>query len=177
MKKKESAGWNFLLVLAAKFTKLVKLVKFVKFTKIFLTLGSMAISVLVYSFFRSPTFALGFVLLLFIHEMGHVIALHMKGYGTKAPVFIPFLGAVVFLPKLKSRDDEPFTGYGGPLAGGLASLGVLGLDLLAPEHTLLLQLSYVSAMLNLFNLIPLRPLDGGRVTQITGEWVKYIGMA
>jgi len=141
-----------------------------------LTFGTMAVSAFVYSFLAGPWFAIGFVLLLFVHEMGHVIAMRIKGLPTKAPVFIPMLGAVIFAPPFNGRETEAFVGFGGPLAGTLGSVAVFALWLILPEHPqVLLAISFVSLYLNIFNLIPIRPLDGGRVTQAVGVWLKYLG--
>lgn len=167
------------LVLLGKFgmlAKMVKAVKFLKFGKVFLTLGSMSLSVFAYSFRTSFWFALGFVILLFFHEMGHVLAFRKKGIKVSAPIFIPMLGAAVFAPPFTKKEDEAYTGYAGPLFGALSAIGLFGVWWLLPgQPKLLLVLSYAATFLNLFNLIPLRPLDGGRVAQIIGDWVKYIG--
>lgn len=169
------------LVLAtksAKLVKVVKLLKVLKFTKPLVTFVSMGISTIVYSFLLGPWFALAFVLMLFIHEMGHVVALRIKGMPTPGPVFIPLLGAVIFAPPFRSRRDEAFIGIAGPVAGAVAAFAAYGLWLALPEKSeILLLASYVGAYINLFNLIPLRPLDGGRTTQIIGEWFKYVGIA
>ncbi len=174
---KKQFMWLFaIFAKSAKLAKVAKALKFIKFAKVFLTLGTMALSAFVYSFMWGPWFATGFVLLLFIHEMGHVIALKMKGLPASAPVFIPMLGAVIFAPNFGSREDEAFVGYGGPLLGTLASFASFGIYFLT-HHQLFLLLGYISAFLNLFNLIPIRPLDGGRVTQIFGKWFQYVGVA
>lgn len=175
--KSTTSRWLIPFAILAKSTKLLKVFKLFKFSKIILTFFTMALSTLVYSFMFGPWFAVGFVLMLFIHEMGHVMAMHIKGYKTSAPVFIPMLGAVIFAPPFKSQEDEAFIGYGGPFVGGLAALASFGLYMVLPEKSeLLLLVSYSAAFLNLFNLIPLRPLDGGRVTQAVGTWFKWIGL-
>lgn len=138
----------------------------------------MAISIIAYSFLWGWKFALGFVIMLFIHEMGHVIALKRKGYKASAPVFIPMLGAAIFVPAMNNAEDEAYIGYGGPLVGSLAALGLWKISGFFPQyHELLLRISYVALFLNLFNLIPIRPLDGGRVTQAVGGWFKYVGLS
>lgn len=141
---------------------------------------SMSISAIAYSFMLGPWLAILFILLLLIHEMGHVAAMKLKGFDTPTPVFIPFLGAAVFAPKFGDRDTEAFIGYGGPLLGTLASLAVFGLWFLVPKETdlahVILVGAYLGTYLNLFNLIPISPLDGGRVTQAAGRWFKYIGL-
>jgi hypothetical protein len=101
METKRKRLWYFGIL--AKATKLVKAIKFLKFGKMFLTFASMILSVLVYSFMLGPWFAFGFVMMLFIHEMGHIVALRVKGYNTPGPIFIPMLGAVIFAPKFRRR--------------------------------------------------------------------------
>ncbi|MBI2632769.1 MAG: hypothetical protein HYW78_00040 [Parcubacteria group bacterium] len=169
------------LILLTKFTKLAKLfkvLKLLKFTKPIITFFSMAFSALVYSFFLTPWFAVGFTIMLFVHEMGHIVAMRIKGMPTPGPVFIPMLGAVIFAPEFKSKKDEAFVGFAGPLVGGLAAVALFGLWAILPQKSeLLLLISYTAVFINLFNLLPIRPLDGGRTTQIIGEWFKYIGLA
>ncbi|MDP3792135.1 MAG: hypothetical protein Q8Q89_00155 [bacterium] len=171
---------TLLLVLLTKSTKLVKvykLLKLMKFTKAFMTFASMIVSAFVYAIFLGPWFAIGLITMLFIHEMGHIIALKIKGYDAPGPVFIPMLGAVIFAPRFENPEDEAFIGYGGPLVGGLAALILFGIWALMPEPSeILLMTSYIAAYLNLFNLIPIRPLDGGRITQVVGPWFKYVGL-
>jgi len=169
-----------LVILVAKSSKLIKLLKFVKllkFSKLLITFSTMFLSVLVYSFLSSPWFAVGFVLVMFVHEMGHVIALKMKGFKASPPIFIPLIGAVIFAPRSMDREQEAFIGYGGPLAGTFISIVLLVVWALMPTHPqIVLMISFVSLYLNLFNMVPVRPLDGGRVTQAVGSWLKYLGI-
>lgn len=159
------------------FLKSAKVFKAIKFGKILITLGTMFLSVLVYSLRFGFEFALGFVLLLFIHEMGHVAVIKRRGYPVNAPVFIPMLGAVIYMPPCKSSEEEAQIGLGGPLLGGIASLALFTYWLHMPvKSDMILFLSYTSTFINLFNLIPIRPLDGGRVTQAVGGWVKWVGL-
>jgi Zn-dependent protease len=179
--KKPPTYFTLLIVLLAKSTKLLKLAKaakLLKFTKAIATFLTMTLSMFVYSFMLGPWFAFGFVVMLFIHEMGHVIALNRKGYMASAPIFIPMLGAVIFAPKLKNADEEAYIGFGGPFIGGLAALVLFGFYLVMPEPSeIVLLVSYTAAFLNLFNMLPIRPLDGGRITQIVGGWFKWFGIA
>jgi len=162
---------------SGKLIKAMKIFKVLKFTKPLVTLGTMTLSALTYSFFLGPWFAIGLVLLLFVHEMGHVIALRQKGLNASAPVFIPMLGAAIFCPKLGDRDTEAYVGIGGPLYGAAISLIVYGLWWVLPgQPQLLLSLAHFSAFLNLFNMIPIRPLDGGRIMQAAGSWYRYVGV-
>jgi|CXWL01.1.fsa_nt_gi Zn-dependent protease len=164
--------------LLAKSAKILKLFKVAKPLVLFV---SMAISAIAYTFaFGSWWLALLFVVLLLIHEMGHVVTMKMKGFDTPTPVFIPFLGAAIFAPKFTDRDTEAFVGFGGPVLGTIGALAVFGLFFLVPRDTplsyVLLVGSYLGIFLNLFNLLPVSPLDGGRVTQASGKWFKYVGL-
>ncbi len=170
------------LLVSTKLTKLAKAAKFLKVAKPMITLVTMSISAIAYAFWLGPWFAIGLVGMLFVHEMGHVFAMQKRGFQASAPVFIPFLGAVIFAPKMDSRDDEAFIGIGGPVLGSLAALAVLGVWFLVGDKesdlaVILLMVSYVGIFLNLFNLVPIRPLDGGRITQAVGPWFKYVGVA
>ncbi len=129
----------------------------------FKVLLSMFVSVAAYAWLWGWKFAVGFVLLLFVHEIGHVVVLRTQGIKASAPMFIPFLGAFV---NMKSRPrsvlQEAVSALAGPVAGLAASEAVL----LASESTgsaLLRALAYTGFFLNLFNLLPMLPLDGGRV--------------
>lgn len=178
--KKGSAFTVVLFALLAKSAKLLKLVKLFKVAKPLVLFISMSISAIAYAFMLGPWLAILFVLLLLLHEMGHVVAMRLRGFDTPTPVFIPFLGAAIFAPKFKDRESEAFVGYGGPLLGSLASVAVFGLWFLFPKHTplsaILMVGSYLGVYLNLFNLLPISPLDGGRVTQAAGRWFKYVGL-
>jgi Zn-dependent protease len=181
MEKRGSIRWvktlMTLFVIMGKSTKLLKAVKLLKFSKAFLTFVTMALSAFVYGFFLGPWFSIGFVLMLFIHEMGHVAALKIKKLPASAPVFIPMLGAVVFSPPFKNKGEEAFVGYGGPLVGSIAAAGLFGVWWILPNRPdILLLISYTAAFVNLFNAIPIRPLDGGRVTQVIGDWFMYVGL-
>lgn len=160
-----------------KSTKIIAALKLLKFGKPLITLISMLISAILYGIWLGPWFGVGLVAMIFIHEMGHVIALRIKGYEIRGPVFIPFLGAAIFAPQCDDRDTEAFIGFGGPLLGTAAALGCFGAwYALGQTSQILLLLSYAGIFLNLFNLIPVSPLDGGRVTQAVGSWFKYVGL-
>lgn len=178
MKQISSKIWLY-IVIAAKFTKLVKFVKIfkvLKFTKFLFSLATMLISAIAYSFVFGWYFAIGLVILLFIHELGHVIALKIKGYKVSAPIFIPMFGAIIFSPKFNNQEDEAFSAFGGPFLGGISALILFFLWMLNPQNHLLLLLSYIAVFINLFNLLPIKPIDGGRITYIIGHWFQYIGL-
>jgi Zn-dependent protease len=107
-------------------------------------------------------FALGFVLSIYVHEMGHVIALRRLGIPASAPMFIPFVGAFVRLHKgPETPHDDAVVGLAGPIYGMAAAAVCYGLYLLTGV-SLLGALARSGAWINLFNLIPLWQLDGGR---------------
>ena len=130
------------------------------------TLGTMLLSVAVYATEWGWAFAAGFVLMIFIHEAGHAIAMHREGIPASAPVFIPFVGAFIAM-RGQPRDAyvEAKVAIGGPLVGSLAAWGTLAAGLWSGQG-LLVAVGHVGVLLNLFNLIPVSPLDGGRIAGV-----------
>jgi Zn-dependent protease len=134
--------------------------------------------VMLYGLALGIWFSVGLVAMLFIHEIGHVIALRRKHLPTALPVFIPFLGAAIFAPNLGDRATEAYVGYGGPLVGSIAAIACFGLWAVSGGTSdLLLVISYAGVYINLLNLLPISPLDGGRICQAIGGWFTYIGIA
>jgi Zn-dependent protease len=130
--------------------------------KIFVTAGSMLASIAAYAWIWGWRFAVGFVFLLLIHELGHVLELRRQGVPASAPLFIPFLGAVVGMKEMPhSVWKEAQVALAGPIVGSLAAAG-LWVAGEAFDSELLVALAFVGFFLNLFNLIPVSPLDGGR---------------
>jgi len=155
----------------------VKALKFLKVAKPLVMATSVLLSVLAYGWaYGSWYFAAGLVAMLLVHEYGHVIAIRQQGMPAAPMVFIPFLGAAIFVPPMTKRRTESIVGIGGPLLGTVGAVAVFALWAVLPgEHPMLLLTSYVGMFLNLFNLIPLSPMDGGRITQICGNWFKVVG--
>jgi hypothetical protein len=117
----------------------------------------------------------GFVALLLIHEMGHYVAARHRGLDVGLPTFIPFVGAWVELKDLPhDAETEAYVGMAGPLVG---SAGALACFYLARDQgsSLLLALAYSGFFLNLFNLIPLAPFDGGRITAAISPRLWLLG--
>ena len=163
-----------LLVLA---TKLKAILLLLPKLKILTTSGTMLVSIAAYALLWGFPFALGFVVLLFVHEMGHVIQLRREGIEASAPMFIPFLGAVVMAKSL--GDDaaaEARVGLAGPILGSIASLVPLAIWL-ATGNEFWQALAYVGFFLNLFNLVPIVPLDGGRAMAALSPAVWFVGLA
>lgn len=140
------------------------------------TLGTMFVSIAAYALAFGWPFAVGFVLLLFVHEMGHVFQLRREGVEASAPVFIPFVGAVIAVNSLgKDAVAEARVGLAGPILGTAATLIPLALWL-ATGSDLWRALAYVGFFLNLINLLPVLPLDGGRAMAVLGPWVWIAGL-
>jgi Zn-dependent protease len=137
--------------------------------------GSMIVSMLVYAFFLGPRFAIGFVLLIWVHEMGHVIALRRYGVRAAAPLFIPFVGAVITIGRLRNAAEEAIVGIGGPVLGTVGALVCFALYQ-TTHRGILLDLSFWGFSINLLNLLPIPPLDGGRVTAAVSPWIWPFGL-
>lgn len=146
--------------------------KFLKFG----SLISMFVTVGVYALFFGWPFAVAIVGLIFFHEMGHAIALKRQGIPAGAPVFIPFMGAFIAM-KGRPRDAwvEAYVGIGGPLLGSLVALIAL-LGAYAIDSQLLFAVASVGFLLNLFNMLPLSPLDGGRIAGAVSRWFWALGL-
>jgi Zn-dependent protease len=137
--------------------------------------GTMLLSLLVYALAFGWRFALGFVLLLLAHEMGHFAAARVVGLRSSIPVFVPFLGAVVSLRQPPtSAKMEANIAIGGPATGTLSALVCLACYLWT-DSLLMLVLAYTACVLNLFNLIPCSPLDGGRITAAISPRMWWLG--
>jgi Zn-dependent protease len=147
-----------------------------KLGKVLITGGTMLLSVFAYALFFGWWYAVGFVLLIFIHEMGHFIAARQRGLDVGAPTFIPFVGAWIALKDMPHDvETEAYIGVAGPLAG---TAGALACYFFARTYdsNLLLALSYAGFFINLFNLIPLSPFDGGRITAVLSPRVWLVGV-
>lgn len=143
--------------------------------KIGLTVGTMIISIAAYSLLFGWPYAVGFVALIFIHEMGHFLAARQCGLKVGAPTFIPFFGAWVALKDMPhNAQTEAYIGLAGPVAGTIASVVCYGLALYF-NSPLMLALSYAGLFINLFNLVPVSPFDGGRITAVLSPRVWLIG--
>ena len=116
-------------------------------------------------------------MLLLVHEMGHVIQLRREGIEASAPMFIPFLGAAVMAKSL--GDDataEARVGLAGPILGTLGALALLPLACSARATTSGTRSIFTGLFLNLFNLLPVVPLDGGRAMAALSPWMWFVGL-
>jgi Zn-dependent protease len=136
---------------------------------------SMLISLAVYAAAFGMKFATGFIILLTFHEMGHLLASRTVGLGVMPPLFIPFIGAVIRLkhPPHNAKMEANIA-IGGPALGTLSTLIFLVLHFWT-ESLLMLVLAYTGCLLNLFNLIPCDPLDGGRIAAAISTRLWWAG--
>ena len=158
---------------------------FVKFLKALKILGPLAmilsatLMAITYTLTMKVSIAFGLVVVLVVHEFGHYLAAWFSGYTPHWWLHIPFMGALMRAPDFTSRHDEAFVAYGGPFVGGVFSLLLFSIWMIAPLprewSAVLYLLVFASVILNLFNLIPLAPLDGGRITQAIHPVFRWIG--
>ncbi len=176
--KRAGSALAALGLLLAKFaTKLKALLLLAPKLKLFTTSASMLVSIAAYSLIWGWRFAAGFVLLLLVHELGHVFQLRREGIPASAPMFIPFLGAAVAMKEMpKDAAAEARVGLAGPVLGSLGALVPLGLYALTGED-LFKALAFMGFFLNLFNLLPVLPLDGGRAMAALSPWMWLAGFA
>ena len=146
--------------------------KYLKFLLPFLKTGlSMLLSIGVYGLIWGWQFAAGFVLLIFIHECGHLIAAKRLGLKVGAPVFIPFMGALIALKEApRNAWIEAKVGIGGPLLGTVGAV-LCELIYFTTGNLMFRALAYTGFFLNLFNLAPTGFLDGGRIVTALSPWL------
>ncbi|MDQ3644133.1 MAG: site-2 protease family protein [Actinomycetota bacterium] len=143
--------------------------------KVLTTSASMLVSIGAYTLIWGWRFAVGFVVLLFVHEMGHVFQLRREGIKASAPMFIPFLGALIAMKEMpKDAAAEARVGLAGPILGSLGALVPLGIYALTGNE-LFQALAFVGFLLNLCNLLPALPLDGGRAMAALSPAMWLVG--
>ncbi len=119
-------------------------------------------------------FALGFVLSIYIHEMGHVSAMRRFGLAATAPMFIPGFGALIRMKQHPATvEEEARIGLGGPIWGLGAAAGCF-LIYLATAQPYWAALTHTGAMINLFNLLPIWQLDGGHAFKALNRVERWI---
>ncbi len=145
--------------------------------KVLTTSASMLVSVAAYALIWGWKFAVGFVALLFVHEMGHVIQMKREGVKVSGMLFIPFLGAAVGARSMGGNATaEARIGLAGPVLGTLGVFVVYAWSL-AADSEFLRALAFTGFFLNLFNLLPIVPLDGGRAMAAMAPWMWFLGFA
>src|SRR2546429_7575829 len=153
---------------------------FLKIPGLALTAISTVLAALVYAqIFGWWAFGVGFVLLILIHETGHLIAARHLGIGASFPIMLPGLGAFVNMDRPRTVTEEAQTAIAGPILGTIASATCYLAALSMPNTYwggLLGGLAYFGFLINLFNLIPVTPLDGGRVMSVVSKWFNVAGL-
>ena len=152
-----------------------------KFKGLALTLVSTGVTALLYAQLFGWAFGVGIVLLILIHESGHVVVARIMGMPVSLPVMIPFLGAFVNIKRPpRTVAQESIMAIGGPVLGSIAA-GLCYVGYLQTPNSstgqLLRALAYFGFLINLFNLIPVTPLDGGRVLSLLSKWFNVAGLA
>jgi Zn-dependent protease len=165
-------------VLAVKYAaKLKALLLLLPKLKLFSTSASMLVSVAAYALIWGWKFAVGFVALLFVHELGHYIQMRREGIQPSFMLFVPFLGAVVGARSLGGNAlAEARIGLAGPVLGTLATAALIPVAE-AVDSDLLRALAFTGFFLNLFNLVPVLPLDGGRAMAAMAPFMWLLGFA
>jgi Zn-dependent protease len=144
--------------------------------KALISILSMLATIWVYAQFYGWPFAVGFVLMILIHEMGHYIAAKQRGLDVGLPAFIPFVGAWINLRELPhDSETEAYIAYAGPFVGTLAAFAAYFYGRQV-DSELWIAISYSGFIINLLNLIPVSPLDGGRITQILSPRIWLLGI-
>jgi len=146
-----------------------------KLGKVMLSMGTMLLSIAVYAGRFGWVYAAGFVGLIFVHEAGHYVAARQRGLDTGLPIFVPFIGAWIQLKdQPRNVETEAYVAFAGPLIGTLGALACYFIGRMQGSD-LFLALAYSGFLINLFNLIPVSPLDGGRITAILSPRVWLLG--
>lgn len=140
------------------------------------TLISLVLSLVTYAVLFGWQFGVALIYVLFVHEMGHLVAAKIKGIKTTPAVFVPFMGAVIGMKERpKDAATEAYVAYGGPLFGLFSTVPPLLLFQITHQPIWGVTL-FVGAMLNLFNLIPISPLDGGRIVGVLSPHIWLLGL-
>src|SRR6266496_1105086 len=173
--KKAFVPLGVLGVLLFKFKAL--LIPVLKFFPVLLkTGGTMFLTIWLYAQTWGWWYALGFVLLIFVHECGHLVAARRLGLKVGAPVFMPFMGAFIALKEAPPNAwIEAQVGIGGPLLG-TAGAAVCDGVYVATGEPMFRALAFTGFLLNLFNLAPIGFLDGGRIVAALSPWLWLVGL-
>jgi Zn-dependent protease len=166
-----------LAAIVAFFSKIKVVLLALAKVKFLATAGSMLVSIVAYASIWGWRFGVGFVLLLLVHEYGHVIALRREGVkDVSAPIFIPFLGALIWSKSLGGdAAAEARVGLAGPILGSIGAAACVVIYLLT-GNDLFRALAFTGFFLNLFNLLPVGFLDGARAAAALSPWVWLLGV-
>jgi Zn-dependent protease len=146
-----------------------------KILKVLLSCGSMIMMIFLYGLIFGWVYAVGIVMLILIHELGHYIAGKIRGYEMSLPFFIPFLGAFVAIKEQpRNIETDAFISMGGPLLGAFSGFFCLQFSLYY-NIPVMTALAYTAFLLNFFQLLPIGFLDGGKIISILSPRLWWIG--
>lgn len=174
--KDRNRWWMWGAAAAVLFPKLKGLLSVLKLGKVGGTVISMFVTVGAYALLFPWQFAIGLVVMILIHELGHVWAAKKRGLPVSAPTFIPFLGALITMKRHpRDAETEAYLAFGGPVIGTAGALGAFWLGTIL-DSPLLHTIAMVGLFLNLINLLPIHPLDGGRIVTAVSRWFWLLGL-
>ncbi|MFK7693686.1 site-2 protease family protein [Paenibacillus sp. HJGM_3] len=175
-KPEKSRWWGVSAIGAFILAQVKTLVSILQLGKTGSAILSAGVAILFYAWMYQWEFAIGVVIMVLFHEFGHVLAARRKGIPVTAPFFIPFLGALIMM-KRNPRDavTEAYIAIGGPILGSAAAFVCLCIAW-ATNHPLFYSIAYIGFVLNLINLLPIHPLDGGRIANTVTRWMWVAGL-
>jgi Zn-dependent protease len=141
--------------------------------KVLFSIFTAVVSVFAYARGFGFAGAVGFVILIFVHEMGHVLVLRSQGVPASVPLFIPFVGAFINMKAYpRGAQEEAYSAIAGPILGSAGAFVCLAIYLYSGQQ-IWAWLAYIGFFINLFNLLPMSPLDGGRIVGAVwrGFWI------
>jgi Zn-dependent protease len=142
----------------------------------FATMLSAIVSFGAYSLFYGPWFAVALVVMIFVHEMGHVVEIRRQGMAATAPIFIPFLGAAIFQRQHPTTAvKQAQIGIAGPIAGTIGAT-VAFMFYLSTQDPVFLLAATIGFFLNLINMLPVWQLDGAWVLAPVSPWFQVLGL-
>jgi tetratricopeptide (TPR) repeat protein len=154
---------------------LIKVLSIFKFGWVVPTLGTMVLSLVLYGFKFGWSFAALLVSLLLIHELGHWVWMKVNDLNPRAPMFVPFLGAFVAMRKMPADEaTHAWTAFAGPFIGGIGALIFYLAGMFAHQEVLIAGGSF-GITLNLLQLLPAKPLDGGYIVGAISKWLLVPG--
>jgi Zn-dependent protease len=175
-RKKRGGIWAVLAGIGVVLYKLKAVLVALKFGKFAATIISMLVMIWVYATQFGWWYAAGFVILIAVHESGHVLAARGAGLKVSMPIFIPFIGAFISMKQQPTNArTEAIVAAGGPVLGSIGAFACLALGI-ALKSELFLALAYTGCLLNLFNLVPVHPLDGGRIVTAISPLMWVVGL-
>ena len=153
---------------------LLSLLAVLKAGKLLTSAGTMFLFMATYAAFWGWRYAVGIVALILVHELGHCAAALERRVPVSLPMFVPFMGAFVTLRGNRDVETEACIAFGGPFFGTLAAMGLQDWGM-RTGNALLLAVAFAGFMMNLFNLLPVSPLDGGRICAVLGRRIWLLG--